>query len=477
MIMKMNKLTLAVISLTAAVTAFTSCERDDNFGGDSRAVALSVKMESGVMTRSAVPGRTFETVDLSDKGVDLYLLASESLNTEDPFQVTTRGAIIDQVTKFPVNMIGTDNSVYASGEAEQTTSTYWSIFNGRNKVNWPEDHGTYSFFAYVDPANAAGTPSVNSMSYAGMPPAGDDASKMQDFLMAYTTADTYTHAEYHNPDTYVPIHFQHALAAIRVNFDLAEGVSIKKVTINNVYTVGTATATGKSFPNAITWSDQATKKSYSQEANLTASAVEDRTFFIVPQTLTAAGGNEVTITYLLEKNGVEYSFTTRALGTTEWKAGYIYNYTLSSTPSGTVGIQVQEDFDGETKKDVRVANVKTSATYVRVAVIANWYNSASKVVEPLSAAGQAAIAINTSDKGWFKSGAYYYYKYPVNGHDETENLINEFKNTLEAPQSVFALHLEVNVIAQGVEYEDSKATVTAAWGSTVADQLKKIGQN
>ena len=83
------------------------------------------------------------------------------------------------------------------------------------------------------------------------------------------------------------------------------------------------------------------------------------------------------------------------------------------------------------------------------------------------------IAVNSTD--WFKGAdGFYYYKNPVIGHDETKALISAFENSLTAPESTFALHLEMNIVAQAVEYEGTKASVTAAWGSTIAGQLNTL---
>ena len=376
----MRKISLAVISISTAAIAFTSCEQDEIKNLDSRLVSLQISMEKGVDTKAAT-SETFETVDLSDNGISLYLNATKTLNTEDPFTMT-RAEEITSVSEFPIIMTEPSNNVYASGNARPTSATYWSIFNGGDKVVWPaaaESGTAYNFFAYVDPANAASLSREKNyaMDYAGITPSTNDATAMKDFLMAYTGSVQHDHEK----QNLVKIHFYHPLAGIKFNFDLDEGVVVKKVAINNVYNNGTAVyqTSGTDFKTAIKWESLSNKVTYSQ-ADLTTEA--NRTFYIIPQAV--KGNNEVTFTFTIDKNGVEYSFTTRALGVDEWTPGYVYNYSLSSTPNGTVGIEVKEEFNGTKKENVRVANVKTSAVYIRAAVVANWYNSANKVAAPFT---------------------------------------------------------------------------------------------
>lgn len=452
---KIKSLSLAVCSFFAAASVFTSCESDNVKSLDGRFISLDVSSKSGITTKSSV-AEVFETVDLSDLGISLYLNGAASFNISDPFTVKTKASelVKSDVGDFPIYMLGNSpaNGVAKSGEE------YWSIYKDGNKIMWQdvECEGTptvYDFFAYYPDAVGIVDAENHSIDYSGIEPGTNDAKAMEDFLIALTTGFKHDHAA----QNLVPLEFVHPLAAVRFNFsDLDESVVVKKVSINNVNSKGTATISN----DEINWTGLKSPVSYSEEDF---SSVDNSTFFIIPQNLSG-----VTMTFLVEKGGVEYSFTTKLLGIDSWAPGFIYNYSLSSTPSGSFGIAVEEEFDGETKSDVRVANTKTSAVYVRAAVVANWYNSADKVVAPFSG------SVVGEPDGWIQGeDGFWYYTSPVNGYDETATLIESFKDVMAVPESPFQLHLVVDVVAQAVEYEDTKASVSAAWGSFINVELLK----
>lgn len=454
-----KSLSLAVCSFITAASFFTSCESDNVKSLDSRFVTLDVSAKSEIATKSS-SNEVFETVDLSDLGLSLYLNGSASVNKSNPFFVNTKASelIKNDVDQFPIYMIGATS---AYGIAMPGEKDYWSIFNNGNKVMWQDiecegAQNAYDFFAYYPAEVSENIDSeAHSITYSGIDPSSDDATKMEDFLMALTTEFKHDHAA----QNLVPLTFVHPLAAVRFSFDeLDKNVTIEKVTINNVNSRGIATIEDE---DTVDWSELSVPVDYSESDFTT---VDNSTFFIIPQ-----GLSNVSMTFLLKKDGVEYSFTTKVLGTDNWKPGFIYNYSLSSSPTGKVGIEIKEEFNGVIKSDVKVANVKTSAVYVRAAVVANWYNSADKVVAPFDG------DVVTEADGWIKGDdGFWYYTSPVNGYDETNALIDSFKDEMDVPASPFKLHLVIDVVAQAVEYEDSKASVIAAWGTEVASKLMTI---
>ena len=90
------------------------------------------------------------------------------------------------------------------------------------------------------------------------------------------------------------------------------------------------------------------------------------------------------------------------------------------TPS-KVGSSVDEEFDGEVKKNVNVTNTGDIAAYVRVRLVTYRVNDQGQRI-----GGEAAIPAFTPGNGWVKNGDYYYYTSPVApGAKPDANLIDQ----------------------------------------------------
>lgn len=131
--------------------------------------------------------------------------------------------------------------------------------------------------------------------------------------------------------------------------------------------------------------------------------------------------------------------------------------TNTFTP-GKVSVDVDEDFDNNTKSNVTVENTGDTAVYIRVAVIANWCDDAGNIVEPWST---SVLKITSS---WIKgTDGYYYYKTPVSVGGVTDSLFEGY-----TPDPNGSLHLEMDIIAQAIQSTPASA-VENAWGVTVSD--------
>ena len=455
---RFNSVSLAVFSTLAAACAFSSCSKEvlnDN-SIDSRFVTLSVSTETGVETKAVA--QSSEMVDLSENGFDLFVSASVSVNNEDPFSaVETKGQVITNdnkdkiITEFPLLMTGKET---LSGIAKPYDSDHWCMYDGTTKVEWPEDGGEYTFIAnYL--AEGAGTFDASTLEYVGIAgnKEGNNAAKMCDFLVANTTM-THDCQTYHNPETYVKIHFYHALAAVRFNF---EGATVTRIMINNIKKDGTIVLNEESTdPDRITWKDQSGNVSYTQDCSTT-SSVDERTFFLVPQTL----DENSTITFeMLDENKNPRSITAQAskLGVSKWEAGYIYNYTISTT--ATQGL-----IEVEASKETVVSNVRSGSAYVRAAVIGNWVDSKGRVVEDWD----GTLENNGS---WVKIGDYYYTTSPIFGFNQSEALVKSFTEGTSHDGKT----LKVNMLVQALAWSEDKSNLTTAWGLT-GDDLAEIGLN
>lgn len=476
-----NKKTIKIAGavLLTMMNIVCSCRVDEIPGLEARYVSGVVATENGIETKAAASSQHLRTVEIDEAGLNLFVTLSRSVNTSNPFAggVATKGAIISEAgIGFKMAMVTNEGKLYKEGTAEPSgTGDYWSMYSGGAKVEWPSnaDAGTtYDFYAFLGGQQTFTYGRPSQLGYTGNDPAPadaqgvtGDAQAMQDVLVAYTADFVHDHATYATKAGLVPLHFYHALAAVRFNVT----PDVRRVTINGIAKDGVAKVVDvdpseeDDFTKAFEWTAGETKVSYSQSNT---GSAEDLTFFIVPQTL-----SEVTITFEVEKDGVTHQITTPAgrLGTTAWTAGYIYKYTIDSATEGNVGIRVVEKFlaNLKTKDNVGVRNVARSTVYVRAYVVGNWCDDNHNVVASWD--GSAITYEAGENKPWFKDGKYYYFKNPLVGYATTDDLIKTFTDNSAAPKA--GLHLELKVLSQGIEWDKEKVKVKTAWGESIASRL------
>lgn len=461
---------------------FCSCRVDEIPGLEVRYVSGVVSTENGIETKAASAAQHLQTVEINEDGLDLFVTASRSVNTDNPFTggAATKGAIITEAQiGFKMAMVTSAGKLYKEGTAEYSgTGDYWSMFSGGAKVEWPSDADAgvpYDFYAFLGNVQEFTYGETSQLSYTGNTPEPadamgktGDAQAMQDVLVAYTADFVHDHATYATKAGLVPLHFYHALAAVRFNVT----PDVRRVTINGVAKDGVANVLSvdpteeDDFTKAFSWTAGKTKVSYSQSNT---GKAEDLTFFIVPQTL-----SEVTVTFEVEKDGITHQITTPAgrLGTSSWTAGYIYKYTIDSATEGNVGIRVVEEFlaNVSTKNHIGARSSARSTVYARAYVVGNWCLEGSHVVYAPWSDKDVKYEITGEGAPWFKYGDYYYCKDPIVAYTSSEDLIKQYiENKASRPRG--DLHLELHVLTQAVEWDAAKANVTAAWGSEVASRL------
>lgn len=121
-----------------------------------------------------------------------------------------------------------------------------------------------------------------------------------------------------------------------------------------------------------------------------------------------------------------------------------------------VTCKVEEDFDGQTKKNVTIKNTGTTSAYIRAAVVANWCDTSGKILAP-----QPVDLSGMTGDGWTKVGEYYYYNSAVQAAGYTSALITNY--TPDRPAGVPAdAHLEMTIVCQAVQAEGLGSGVTNA---------------
>ena len=361
--MKNNSLLIKVWALAVSSAAVVSCEvMDDYMHVDSSVIKFGVDADAdGAPSTRATRYADSPVVMLGEGGSDtLYLHASIDVNTatvSKEAKAGTRGVPVTtdnfkNVCKdFGVTAYTqTDRKLYMANEKVNTENGgAWSPDGGARY--WPEDDAKLDFYAHA-PYTFGGSDNIsinddNTMSFSYTVPIttdGNDAVAQPDIMFAYAACSRSTTNERGN----VPLEFAHALAAVKfVASDIA-GCTINRITLKGLYGAGSCTFTpagkdgeGVDKPSgtfAWTYSgeqnkdftqtfDVPLKDQQSGEQPITDENPET-TFMMIPQHLEGA-----TVEVELTTNDGQHKEVEGKLASgnlTEWKAGKIYTYKIST---------------------------------------------------------------------------------------------------------------------------------------------------
>ena len=131
------------------------------------------------------------------------------------------------------------------------------------------------------------------------------------------------------------------------------------------------------------------------------------------------------------------------------------------TPS-RVTTEVEETFDGETKKDVTIKNTGDTDAYIRAAIVITWKNEAGNVYGKAPVKDtDYSIALDLNN-GWkLGDDGFYYWTKPVASDGETGVLITSCSQLKECENSDYKLNVEI--IGSGIQSKPESA-VKDAWG-------------
>ncbi len=125
-------------------------------------------------------------------------------------------------------------------------------------------------------------------------------------------------------------------------------------------------------------------------------------------------------------------------------------------------VTVTEDFDGETKSNVKVTNNSNIPVYIRATYVANWVDAAGNIVTPDPDEYDYQLTENP-DGTWKKVGDYYYYPTPVQPNDLTTGSLLNCKVTKQPENPAYTLNVEI--LATAIQSEPANA-IYDAWGVT-----------
>lgn len=154
-------------------------------------------------------------------------------------------------------------------------------------------------------------------------------------------------------------------------------------------------------------------------------------------------------------------------GTLAWLAAGTED-TVNTFSPAQMEITVREDFDGKTKKSVKVENKSETAVYIRVALVPTWVDETTHEPVAQSASLDDLIFTTLPASGWVKHGNYYYYTQSVSAGAITPELFSSA--VVKDGAAPAGCTMDLQVLAQAVQ-ATPKDAVTAAWGEAIAAQL------
>ena len=110
---------------------------------------------------------------------------------------------------------------------------------------------------------------------------------------------------------------------------------------------------------------------------------------------------------------------------------------------------LEDPFDGVTKKNVRIKNTGNIPAYIRVAVVANWANSAGDVYGGAVPTEGTDYTAPVLQNGWIKVGDYYYYTSAVPAGSSTGTLFAPIEQLKTCKDTNYGL--QITILADGIQ--------------------------
>lgn len=327
----MNRFRIAFVSCVALLGV--SCSRSIDMPSAQESISFSVDASS-LDSRARAEYADAIVVLTAETGDSLYLHPSE----EDLGEAAmTRGTLVGSTTAFHpdfrVHAYMTDGTCYIDGsKVDKYSGTTWSESVGSHM--WPGNN-KLSFYASA-PYTLTGMSAFKADEVEGkimfsyeIPrgSSGNDAQLQPDLAFAYSACGK------EDADGVVPLHFSHALSAVRfVAKDIA-GCTIKSIAIENIYSSGDCEAIPAS--KSYTWTVGSAVASYTQNFNVSLEDSQtggqpitsgDNYFMLMPQSV--PDGAQIRI--VLETLDNSTLTLTGALVGQVWQPGKLYTYSIST---------------------------------------------------------------------------------------------------------------------------------------------------
>lgn len=518
-----------MIAVSLCILCITGCKNEDVFvsngemingitvtGGSFTRASMDVasgETEIGFGTIVTENGDTlYITASLSDM-VDEHTLPSESVETKGkPISDSNLGAVYSTVG---TTVYKEDGSIYSSTDKNGTATAMGGLVIAYNDGSWAFDASYYwpmdgsdLYFCSYSPvekftAVSNGIPSELSWNSSDkkltfnytMPAVSadeKDAIRQPDMLLGINCQNKATY------DGSANIGLRHTLTAVRfILGDIKGNLKIGKVSLDSLYSTGTATFDSSNADSPISWSNWSSKKTYCQTFN-TEDQIKDApldsdestTFMVIPQPLCDDAGMSIYIgglhpevikfknLNLTDENGNSLC---------DWSnyAGKMLTFRISSTKD-IVSVKVTDTCTGNVKSNIAITNDGNADIFVRAELVGNWINSNGQILASwreddsygtfVSSKGSNANLSEILDDNWQKAAdGFYYYRYIIgSGQVLKHNMFNTFTlsgkphdsdGKWEGNVDMQIDALELTILVQAVRADSGKASAIAAWGS------------
>lgn len=145
-------------------------------------------------------------------------------------------------------------------------------------------------------------------------------------------------------------------------------------------------------------------------------------------------------------------------------------------PSQVTSLVVEDNFNGQTKSNVKIQNTGDISAFIRADIVVTWMHEAKDgtitvLHEKPVLNTDYTMSLNTGK--WVEKDGYYYWPAEVAAAGMTENLINSatMKNTRTVDGKEYTISIEIvssAIQAQGTDSKGNKP-VELAWGVNIAD--------
>ncbi len=321
------------------LAAFSSCTDDsysDNRSSNTIGFEITATGENALQSRAATP--------TEEPSVLLYACNKDSLFLHTTIEDNPSPAESAETRGVPVNKNNFKDICKAFGVKAFVSESYTPYMDAKVSTEeggiWTPDGGTrfwpssetLDFYAYAPYDNAAENMNCTGkqieFSYTVPKSTGsskDDAKAQPDLMFAFASKSVKDVT-----DGRVPLHFHHALAAIKFKAHKTSSGTIESISIKNVYGSGNCTYEGNG--GTFRWTQTGERNNFTQSFDVAVDENKhdvtaknpEKTFMMVPQSLEGA---VIEVNFMTDDGKTH---TLKAQLSNEWEAGKIYTYTIST---------------------------------------------------------------------------------------------------------------------------------------------------
>ena len=357
--------------------------------GEYVSFSASVSAVNEPSTRSEKELYSPLVLNVDNEDFPLYLHTYEHPAGDEKMTENTRGLQVDDTESFydihgsfgvHASAEGSSDNYIPLQETRLVSTTDKRVWITETPLKWLGTtklsfHAIAPYSGISDHSGLTFETNRISFSYSALKGSGNnDAEKQQDVMIATANLNRAETSDY---NFRVPLKFHHSLSAIKFAVrDVLKG-KVKSIAIKGVYGTGDCvfTANDNGSDGVFDWSNQRNPDNYTQifdheiengnfdstdDSNdvVLSDKMPEKTFMMIPQQIPADAEIEVEIERYDVAPGLSSTIKVRGKirsnNLTEWKAGYEYIYTISTSKDNWVNVFEATGNDAEGNKNIYV---------------------------------------------------------------------------------------------------------------------------